>query len=149
MPQLTSSAELRRLLERLAEAFAYGLVDAVAGATFDDVTRLVDSADGPGKASVSPPRASRPTQLSLPLVADSAGTDEPVRRRRTEAPPRADVLASIVAHLRTLPAGGRAEELRRDLGLDKPTFIRAINDGLATEEIRKTGRLRATTYFAE
>jgi hypothetical protein len=126
---MTSSVDLRRLLERLAEAFAHGLVDAVAGTSFEGLSQLPYD-EGP--------RASQAARNSRPAEALSADP----------TPPRADVLASIVAHLRGLPAGGRAEELRRDLGLDKPTFIRAINDGLATEEIRKTGHLRATTYFA-
>jgi hypothetical protein len=135
---MTSSVDLRRLLERLAEAFAHGLVDAVAGTSFEGLSQLPYD-EGP--------RASQAARNSRPAEALSADPTPP-KRARSEAPPRADVLASIVAHLRGLPAGGRAEELRRDLGLDKPTFIRAINDGLATEEIRKTGHLRATTYFA-
>ncbi len=151
MPHITSSAELHRLIERLAQAFAYGLVDAVAGATFDDLTQLASDARPLVRSVPVARHSSRPTQLTLPLGSSPAteASEAPVKRRRTDMPPRADVLASIVAHLRTLPEGGRAEELRRDLGLDKPTFIRAINDGLATEEIRKTGQLRATKYFAE
>jgi hypothetical protein len=61
---------------------------------------------------------------------------------------RGEALAALVRHLQQNPNGCRAEELRSALGLDRFAFIQATKDGLATEEIRKTGRLRGTMYFA-
>ena len=61
---------------------------------------------------------------------------------------RGEVLQALVSYLHTRPQGARAEELRSALGLPRAKFIQATRDGLSTEEIRKIGHLRSTTYFA-
>jgi hypothetical protein len=69
------------------------------------------------------------------------------RRRRRGA---IDVVAEgkrILAGLRRYPGGVRSEELRRETGIDKVPFVRAMGRLLADKQITKTGERRRTTYF--
>jgi len=59
-----------------------------------------------------------------------------------------DPSARIVNLLRSNPTGLRAEPIRKELGIEKPAFVRAINALMASGQVRKRGERRATTYYA-
>jgi len=67
------------------------------------------------------------------------------RRSRSDI---GDAVDAIVALLRRHPEGLRAEQIRAELGLASKELPRPIAEGLLTRRLRKTGRKRATTYFA-
>lgn len=69
------------------------------------------------------------------------------RLRRSQAD--IDNLAGeIVRALKSARAGLRAEQLREKLGVERKLLPRALADALAKKTIRKTGKKRATTYYA-
>ena len=72
---------------------------------------------------------------------------EPVAERRptADAP---EVIERIVDLLRENKQGLRAEQIRVALDLDAKAIARPIAAALMAKRLRKTGRMRATTYFA-
>jgi len=42
----------------------------------------------------------------------------------------------------------RSEQLRAAANVDRALFLHAVADGIEVDRLRKTGRLRATRYFA-
>ncbi len=118
-----SSAALQSAIDRLAARFADDVLTSLGRAPLADVLSAFA-------------RTSRPERR--------------VRATRDVTAPKADrsdVLRRVVAHLANHREGLGAEELRAAMRLAKVDFTRAARDGLATGEIRKEGRLRATRYF--
>ena len=125
---------LKTTLEGLASDFASQVLDALRGASLDELLEV--SRSGGGR------RAARTGNV-------------PARRRgkggrlgrRTQAELDA-MLDSIVALLDKNPKGMRAEDIRASLGVEAKELPRPLAEGLSNGSLKKTGQKRATTYFA-
>ena len=135
---------LRAAISQLANQFANGVLEAIRGASLDEI--LAESgAGGSGRGGAA--RRGRP-----PASADS--TARPAKRRRGRLERRsatdiAGVVRQIVDLLGSHPKGLRAEQIRHELGLEAKELPRPIAEALASRKIAKEGQKRATTYFAK
>ena len=141
VPRNTSTLETS--LRALADDLAQKLLDAVLRGSLDELGGF-----SVGHATARPPGPAASAEARAPRT----GSKEPSASRSTAADlsraSRGEALEGLVTYLRARPEGARAEELRAALGFSRSAFIQATRDGLSTEEIRKVGLLRATTYFA-
>lgn len=132
MPMPTS---LRQRLNGLAVSFASDVLDAVRGASLQDLLGA-----SPGAARVASPR-----------TPPAAG---PARRRGGRLPRRsaddiARVVESIIGLLRQSPNGLRAEQIREKLGLQAKELPRPLSEALESGRVAKSGQKRATTYYVK
>jgi hypothetical protein len=117
---------LHATLESLAKKFAADIVKALRSLSLDDL--LAESRSAAPRASAN---------------AKSAGV------KRTRASGSATTVDAIVSELKKHKAGLRAEHLRKALGASKPAFNYYAAKAISEKKIRKTGKKRATTYFAK
>jgi hypothetical protein len=126
---------LRATLEALANDFAANVVQAMRGATLEELLVLANQ-----KSALSTLRASSKGE---PRARPRGGR---LGRRTAEALAElGDEIASILAKH---PDGLRAEQLRTALGVEAKELPRPLADALREGKITKTGQKRATTYFA-
>ena len=172
MTRPNQSSNLETSLKALANDMAQKLVSAVLQGSLDELGGFSKRVAAPAQArAVKAPAASaKPLAVKAPAVkapavkAPKAAASKTTAKAaapkgaKASAPKataaqlarasRGEVLQALVSYLHTRPQGARAEELRSALGLPRAKFIQATRDGLSTEEIRKIGHLRSTTYFA-
>jgi hypothetical protein len=126
------TTSLRSQLNELASRFTDGVLAAIRSASLED---LLAESGGRGR------------------VAGGGGRPDPLRKsgrlqRRTQEQIEA-VLAKVVAAVRAAKGEGlRAEEIRRQLGLDVREVPRVLKQGLRTKRLKARGQKRATTYRA-
>jgi hypothetical protein len=130
------SMSLRQRLNELASSFASIVLDAIRGASLEDLL-----AESSGSVRRAPPRAS-----------SDVAPGRPARRRGGRLPRRsaddiAQVVESIVGLLRQSPKGLRAEQIRKKLGLQAKELPRPLKEALDSGRLAKSGQKRATTYF--
>jgi hypothetical protein len=126
---------LRQRLNDLASSFASFVLDAIRGASLEDLL-----AESSGRV----PRGTGSKRVS----ADGA----PARRRGGRLPRRSEgdiakVVENIVGLLRQTPKGLRAEQIRQKLGLQAKELPRPLKEALDSGRLAKSGQKRATTYF--
>ena len=131
-------SNLRNRLNELAKSFSAGVLDAIRGASLQEVL-----AESGGRATAFAPARGA-------AAAPSAG---PARRRPGRLPRRSagditKAVEAIVALLASHPTGLRAEEIRRKLGVQAKELPRPLKEGVDAGRLSKVGRKRATTYFA-
>lgn len=139
-------SNLRSTIEGLASQFAANLIEALRGASIDELLNVAQAGGAGGR------RAGRPA-VSRGAEADSAA---PIRARRGRGGrlgrrSQNDIAAmveSIVDLLGRNPEGLRAEQIREALGVEAKELPRPLNDALAAGRVTKSGQKRATTYFA-
>jgi hypothetical protein len=135
-------SSLRNRLNELAASFSAGVLDAIRGASLEEL--LSESSGGKSRTP------SRAPVLSAPVAAAAA----PAPRRRPGRLPRrsagdiSQAVEKIVGLLTDNPAGLRAEQIRQKLGLQAKELPRPLKEGLEGGRLSKVGRKRATTYFA-
>jgi hypothetical protein len=78
------------------------------------------------------------------LLAERQSSGSGARWTRRDAD---DTVASMLDVLRRAPAGLRAEDLRRKLGVPPHAMLRAVRKALDAKQIRRTGARRGTRYF--
>jgi hypothetical protein len=170
------SSNLETSLKALANDMAQKLVSAVLQGSLDELGGFSKRVAAPAQARavkapavLAKPLAAvkAPPVKAPPVKAPKAASKATAKAAAKAAAPkggkasapkataaqlarasRGEVLQALVSYLHTRPQGARAEELRSALGLPRAKFIQATRDGLSTEEIRKIGHLRSTTYFA-
>jgi hypothetical protein len=128
---------LRNRLSELATGFAASVLDAIRGASLDEL--LMESSGAPGRGA--------------PRAAGRAAAGAP-RRRGGRLPRRsagdiAEVIEHIVGLLKQRPTGLRAEQIREELGLQAKELPRPLKDALDAGLLGKSGQKRATTYFVK
>jgi hypothetical protein len=127
---------LRSTLDQLAQSFANGVLAAVRGASLEDL--LAESGGprrGPGR----------------PRGTATAGPRKKAHGRLARRSPEdiAKTLDNVVSAVRaTRGKGLRAEEIRKQLGLDVREVPRVLRAGLSAKKLHSKGQKRATTYFA-
>lgn len=122
---------LRSHLNDLAESFTDGVLAAIRTASLEDLQTESGGRRRRGDGG--------------------GGQPDPLRKggrlaRRTQAQIEA-TLAKVVAAVRaTRGKGLRAEEIRKQLGLDVREVPRVLKEGLRAKKLKAKGRKRATVY---
>jgi hypothetical protein len=134
---------LRSQLADLAESFTNAVVDAIRGASLDEL--LAESGAKPRRGGAS--RAEAPAAPSR-SAAKPARTSSSGRLRRRSAEDIAEILDSVVGLVKKHGEGLRAEQIRAELGMQAKELPRVLKEGLASRKLKSKGQKRATTYFA-
>ncbi len=133
---------LRSTIESLASDFAASVLDALRGASLDELAdvagRGAPTRRGPGR-----PRAD---------AGESSGAAPKRRGRggrlgRRSAGDITRMIESIVDVLQKSASGLRAEQIRETLGVEAKELPRPLADAISSGRITKSGQKRATTYF--
>ena len=134
---------LRSQLDSLAASFANAVVDAIRGASLQE---LVAS---DGRAAHAPaPRASASAPSAPVAKPTAAKTTRSGRLKRRSSEDIGQVLDSVVALVKKNKDGLRAEQIRTELSLQAKELPRVLKEGLSSKRLRKTGQKRATVYSA-
>jgi hypothetical protein len=133
---------LHGTIQHLASQFAAGVLDAIRGASLEDILSETGGSGGGRRAGRS----------ALPVVFPAGAAAS--RRKGGRLPRRspkdiAKVVESIVTLLSGKPNGLRAEQIRAELNLEAKELPRPISEALASHKISKRGQKRATTYFTK
>jgi hypothetical protein len=141
---------LRSTLDSLASNFASAVLNAIKGASLDE---LVGESAGAPRRSPGRPKGSR-----LRAQGGGGGMPDPLhvspkktkggRLARRSPADIANTLAQIVALVKTKKAGLRSEEIRKALKLDVREVPRVLKEGLAKKKLKSKGQKRATVYSA-
>jgi hypothetical protein len=144
-------ASLRHRLDDLASTFASSVLEAIRGASLEELL---------GDSTTSPRRGvARATRVESSAGAAAAAHAQPAHARgRARASGRLarrtsddieQVIARIAGLLKQHPKGLRAEEIRSKLGLLSKEMPRPLKEALDSGRLGKSGQKRATTYFAK
>ncbi len=142
-------ATLRSALDSLAANFASAVLEAIRGASLDE---LVGKSAGPRRRGPGRPRGS--TTKNVPTVARASVRATPKakikggRLARRSPADIAKTLGQIVALVKTRKAGLRSEQIRKALKLDVREVPRVLKEGLAKKTLKSKGQKRATVYTA-
>jgi hypothetical protein len=121
-------SDLRGSIQALAQTFAAGVLEAIRGASLEDIIGESTGAKrGPGR----PPRTT---------TASAAVTG----RVRCSAKDIAALSESIVAFVRKNPNGLRAEQIRGELKIAKNEWLRPLAAALASKKLKKKGEKRCS-----
>ena len=130
---------LHSRLNDLASSFASAVLDAIKGASLKDL-----HSDG------AAPVAGRRARKSAPkAAAPKAARARSGRLPRRSAEDIAGALNSIVVLVKKHKEGLRAEQIRKELGMEAKEMPRVLKEGITTRMLRTKGQKRATTYFAK
>jgi len=138
---------LRSALDSLASNFASAVLDAIKGASLQDLHAESGGAPrrGPGR-----PRGSS-TKTTATAARASAPTPKKTKGGRLARRSPADIaraLDAVVILVRKSKKGLRSEEIRKALKLDVREVPRVLKEGLSKKKLKSKGQKRATTYFA-
>jgi hypothetical protein len=141
---------LRSSLDSLAANFASAVLEAIRGASLDE---LVGGSGGLQRRSPGRPRGSSTTK-NVPTAARASVPATPKaktkggRLARRSPADIAKTLGQVVALVKTKKAGLRSEEIRKALKLDVREVPRVLKEGLAKKTLKSKGQKRATVYTA-
>jgi hypothetical protein len=136
---------LNASIQSLADAFATKVLAAIRGASLEEILGQGEprgaTRRGPGRPRTSAtPRGAAPGR-----VARGTGGRRRVRRSASDI---AAVAERIVTFVAKHNKGVRGEQIRKELGIAKNAWMKPLGMALASKKLRKTGKKRATTYFA-
>jgi hypothetical protein len=131
-------SNLHSQLASLAGAFASSVLEAIRGASLEDI--LAES-----RAPVSKARREVPSNgaAAKPVRGKAAG-----RLRRRSADDIAKALDRVVALVKKNKDGLRAEQIRQQLGMQAKEMPRILKEALSKRQLKSRGQKRATTYFS-
>jgi hypothetical protein len=135
------SNSLRSTLDSLATSFASAVLDAIRGASLQEL--LAESGNAPRRG---PGRL--PKSASAPAAAKPARAGKGGRLARRSPEEIAKTLDRIHGLLKAKKGGMRSEEIRKALKLDVREVPRVLKEGLAKKKLKSRGQKRATTYTA-
>jgi hypothetical protein len=134
-------ASLRSALDDLASSFAESVLDAIRGASLQELLGETRGAPrrGPGRPKAVPTSEAngKPTR-----VARSG------RLQRRSPEDIAKALDQVVTLVKKSKTGMRAEEIRQQLGMEAKEMPRVLKEGLVKKALKSRGQKRATTYAA-
>jgi hypothetical protein len=131
---------LRSTLHDLANSFASSVLDAIRGASLEELLGEADGSArrGPGR----PPKSTAGSTASATARARKSG-----RLPRRSLEQIAKALDQVVALVKTKKDGLRAEQIRAALKMQSKEMPRVLQEGLAKKKLKAKGQKRATTYF--
>jgi len=166
---------LRSAIDEFAKTFAASIVASLRGASLDDILALgIERAPAAGRGPGRPKKSAAPAARVAPApVAVAPAKRGPGRPKKSVASaPKASVavavkkatkggrlarrsqgqiekaLGDVVALVKKKP-GLRAEQIRKDLGLEAKEMPRILAEGLSSKKLAKKGEKRATAYSAK
>jgi hypothetical protein len=129
---------LRSTLSVLAASFADSVLDAIRGASLEEL--LAESGGGRRRGPGRPPKS---------VTATAASSRRPSGRLARRSPEQiARALDQVVALVKAKKAGLRAEQIREALKMQSKEMPRVLKEGLAKKKLKAKGQKRATTYTA-
>jgi hypothetical protein len=148
-PIMPSSLRVR--LNELAASFSAGVLDAIRGASLEEL--LSESSGGKSRAPVRPVAPRSAPRAAAPAAAPVAAPATTRARKAGRLPRRSagdisQAVNQIVNLLKGNASGLRAEQIRQKLGLQAKELPRPLKEGLDGGLLSKVGQKRATTYFA-
>ena len=132
---------LRTNLESLASDFASAVLNAIRGASLEEL--LADSGSGARRGPGRPPKSSAGPAASAAPRARKSG-----RLARRSPEQIAKALDQVVALVKGKKDGLRAEQIRDALKMQSKELPRVLQEGLAKKKLKSKGQKRATTYFS-
>jgi ribosomal protein L12E/L44/L45/RPP1/RPP2 len=136
------SNSLRSTLDSLATSFAGAVLDAIKGASIQEL--LAESAAAPRRGP-GRPRASAAAHPAA-AAAKPARRAKAGRLARRSPEEITETLDRIHGLLKGKKAGMRSEEIRKALKLDVREVPRVLKEGLSKKKLKSRGQKRATTY---
>lgn len=142
---------LRNTIADLAASFASSILDAIRQMSLDEI---LAETHGGGATRNAPRAAGKVAKAAKAAPVATAAAPAGKRKRkggRLERRSAGDITAlvgRIVSVLEAKPSGLRAEQIRDALGLESKELPRPLAEALQSRRIVKTGKKRATTYFA-
>lgn len=133
---------LHSTLNDLAASFADSILEAIRGASLDELVSPKQAARSNGRS----PRPAAPARAPAPVATRPRSSGRLHRRSPEEI---ASTLDQVVAIVKKNPEGLRAEQIRQELGLQAKEMPRILKEGLSKKVFRSKGQKRATTYFAK
>ena len=134
-------SSLRSSLESLASHFAASVLDAIRGASLEEL--LDDSSGNARRGPGRPPKTNgAPTASAAPRARKSG------RLARRSLADITKALDQVVSLVKTKKDGLRAEQIRAALKMQSKEMPRVLQEGLAKKKLKSKGQKRATTYFA-
>jgi hypothetical protein len=139
---------LRDTIHHLAADFAAGVLGVIRSSSLEDI--LAESGGAVRRGPGRPPSQAVASRVleRLPHAPQARRTGRKGRLQRRSASDIGHVIDKIVELLSSKPKGLRAEQIRAALDLSSKELPRPIALALSSKKISKTGRKRATTYFA-
>ena len=131
---------LRSQLDSLAAAFASAVVDAIRGASLQELVATEGRSTPIGRPAASSPAAK--------AAAAPPRTTRSGRLKRRSSEDIGKVLDDVVALVKKNKDGLRAEQIRKELSLQSKELPRVLKEGLSSKRLRKAGQKRATVYSA-
>jgi hypothetical protein len=132
-------SSLGNSLSDLASAFASSVLDAIRGASLEEL--LGETAGGARRGPGRPKATSVPQTNGEPERVASSG-----RLKRRSSEEIAKALDEVIALVKKHKSGLRAEQIRAQLKMDRKEMPRVLQEGLSTKKLKSKGRKRATTY---
>lgn len=147
------TTSLRNTIADLAASFASSILDAIRQMSLDEILAETHGGGGAGRnAPRAAAKVAKAARVSTAAAATAAPTGKAKRKGgRLERRSAGDITAlvgRIVSVLESKPSGLRAEQIRDALGLESKELPRPLAEALQARRIVKTGKKRATTYFA-
>ena len=139
------NTSLRSALDSLASNFASAVLDAIKGASLDE---LVGETNGAPRRGPGRPRGSS-TKTTATAARASAPTAKKTKGGRLARRSPADIaraLDAVVILVRRSTKGLRSEEIRKALKLDVREVPRVLKEGLSKKKLKSKGQKRATVY---
>jgi hypothetical protein len=132
---------LRTTLHDLANSFGSSVLDAIRGASLEE---LLGEAGGSARRGPGRP----PKSTAAPTASATTRARKPGRLPRRSAEQIAKALDQVVALVKTKKDGLRAEQIRAALKMQSKEMPRVLQEGLAKKKLKAKGQKRATTYTA-
>jgi hypothetical protein len=133
---------LRNTIESLAHDFAAGVLQAIRGASLEELL-----AESQARSDSARGRVAKPSRAAAAPAAKAPASNGRLVRRSSKDIEH--VIGLIVGALGRAPAGMRSEELQKVLKISKKEIVRPLTEAVAAKRISKKGQKRATTYFAK
>jgi hypothetical protein len=132
---------LRSSLNALAASFADSILDAIRGASLEDL--LGETRGGARRGPGRPPKSK-----GAPAAAAATRARKSGRLARRSPEQIAKALDQVVALVKSKKDGLRAEQIRAALKMQSKEMPRVLQEGLSKKKLKSKGQKRATTYFA-
>lgn len=139
-------SNLKSTIEGLATQFAVSVIEALRGASIEELYAVTSGAASGGGARRGRPRADAGAGAARKVAPVARGRGGRLGRRSADQIGK--MIDSIVDVVTKSASGLRAEQIRDQLGVEAKELPRPLADALASGRISKTGQKRATTYFA-
>lgn len=133
-------SNLRSTIDRLASQFAGSIIEALRGASLEELMEVAGS-----RGAARRGRAAGASGGAAP-EAGARGRGRGGRLGRRTADDIAQMIDRIVEEVAKSADGLRAEQIRDALGVEAKELPRPLADAIASGRLTKSGQKRATTY---